>query len=457
MGRDLNTTEVKSLEEKRELLARALRRKMAEGADIAAARITSGAPDPGALDPGARGSGGGAPDLNAEAALADDIRVAAPLAQWPQEPRRILLTGATGFLGSHLLHGLLERTGAQIVCIVRAANHVEARRRVLDNLAEHRLDAGAHADRIEALTGDVTLPRLGQDQAAWDDLARRIDWIYHNAAMVNFAYPYKLLKSANVDSLREVLRLTIRDHVKPLHFVSSLGIFTSDDYEGRLVDEELILEPGSKFDCGYVQTKWVADKLACRARERGLPVAIYRLGLVTGDTVHGIGGADGLIIRMIKSCIQMGLAPDFEIHVETLPVDYAAQAISHLSRSPASLGKNFHLANSHTLPWHQLIDWIVLAGYRIRKVPYDAWKEELLRQTRLSTDNAMYPLVPLMRETMSQEQLFASARMARFSCRNTEAGLHGTGLSCPPLDLRLLATYMAHFVSTGMIQPPPAA
>jgi thioester reductase-like protein len=438
------TREPLTLEQKRELLARALRRKLAEPpADLA----------PPSREPAVMFE---TPDLEAEAMLDDSIRLATP-APPPSEPRRVLLTGATGFLGAHLLHGLLERTRAQIVCLARAGSPAEARRRILDNLAQHRLDTQHSADRIEAIVGDITLPRLGLDESSWQELGRSIDWIYHNAAVVNFAYPYKLLKAANVDSLREVLQLVLLDHVKPLHFISSLGIFTSDDYEGHVVDEDLVLHPSSSLDCGYVQSKWVADKLACHARERGLPVSIYRLGLVTGDTVHGIGGTDGLIFLMIKSCIQMELAPDFEIHVETLPVDFAAQAIAHLSLNPKLLGQTFHLANSHTLPWHQLIDWIALAGYRIRKVPYEAWKEELLRQAQSSSDNAMYPLVPLLKESVSQERVFAHSQMPRFSCRNAEAGLQGTSHACPPLDIKLLSTYLAHFVSSGAIQAPAFA
>ena len=148
------------------------------------------------------------------------------------------------------------------------------------------------------------------------------------------------------------------------------------------------------------------------------------------------------------------LCTDLDLHVEAVPVDYAASALVRISLVPASIGKTFHFANPHTLPWNQLIAWIGSVGYPIRKVSYEEWKIELLRDAKVSSANAMYPLVPLLQEPSSQERLFSSSGTPRFSCKNTEEGLSGTGIECPPLDAQLLATYFTNFVQNGFLPPP---
>ncbi|MBS0211190.1 MAG: thioester reductase domain-containing protein [Planctomycetes bacterium] len=429
-----------NLEQKRELLARMLRQKIA-----------------------ARGNAPAEPacatanlDLDAEARLDPSFTTEGLPRHWPAQPVRLLLTGATGFLGGYLLHELIERSQAKIVCLVRCASPIDGLQRILSNLTANQLSTQGVANRVEVIPGDASKPRLGLTEQQFHSLAGSVDWIYHNAAVVNFAYPYHMLRDANVGSLAEVLKLATLVKLKPLHLVSSLGIFSSIDYRDQIVEEDAELHIPSSLDCGYVQTKWVSDKLAVRARKAGLPVAIYRLGLVTGDTKNGIGATDGLIFRMVKGCIQLGLAPDLDIHVEALPVDYAGLAIAHLSLESDALGKNFHLANSYTLPWNTLVDYIRAVGYQVRTVSYDEWKQAMIDDAKQSSDNAMYTLLPVMQEPSSQERLFSTANTPRFSCVNTERGLSDIGLSCPPMDAELLGIYFHQFISSGYLQPPPS-
>jgi len=123
-----------------------------------------------------------------------------------RDARRILLTGATGFLGAHLLRTLIDETEATVHCLVRpsAGDGLE---RVRRNLAAYRLWSDSDSARVRVVRGDLRRPRLGLDAREFRELADEIDAIVHAAADVNWVHGYESLRDANVLGTRELLRL----------------------------------------------------------------------------------------------------------------------------------------------------------------------------------------------------------------------------------------------------------
>ena len=217
-------------------------------------------------------------DLYAEAVLEKTIRPNTCIKPVPV-PKHIFLTGATGFIGAFLLHELLQQTPeASIYCLVRSSDAESGKHRIRTNLERYLLWNEKFNSRIIAVVGDLAQPRLGLSEQQFTDLASAIDVIYHNGALVNLIYPYAALREANVLGTQEVLRLASLIKVKPVHFISTLDVFQSSVYS----EMNAILEPDELTHCeglsdGYDQTKWVAEKLVMTARDRGLPICIYRL------------------------------------------------------------------------------------------------------------------------------------------------------------------------------------
>ncbi len=224
-------------------------------------------------------------DWDAEIALDPAIRVTSDLKPPEREPSRILLTGATGFLGAFLLRELLKRTGAEVYCLVRARSPEEARKKILRNLEQYELRGARSSQRIVPVCGDLAQPMLGLAAEEYQKLAAAVDAIYHNGAYVNFVYPYAVLKPVNVTGTVEVLRLAARAKVKPVHFVSTISVFDSPEYGpiGRIAENQP-LEIVAGLQGGYAQSKCVAEKivrmaaarssrrdLSARAGYRGLP------------------------------------------------------------------------------------------------------------------------------------------------------------------------------------------
>ena len=402
-------------------------------------------------------------DLQAEAVLPSEIfpnTTSIDVAQI-SEPQHIFLTGATGFLGAFLVDELLRETQAQIYCLVRASNEREGLQKLQANLEKHSLWNPNLSSRIIPIPGDLEQPLLGISPEKFAQLALEIDTIYHSGAQVNFVKPYSVIKAANVLGTQEVLRLACQEKVKPVHYMSTSGILVNSRElnSQKVIYEDDDIDVNARYlDMGYLESKWVAEKLVWIAQSRGLPVNVFRLGFVMGHSQTGSNNTEDLSSRMIKGCIQMGSFPELlDKKEQFLPVDFASRAIVHLSRKIESFGKAFHIVPTQPIPFVELFELIRDYGYSLKKLPYKEWQKELIYQTRYSQENALSPLVPLFSEEVDQNQVDASEvadKTPTFDCQNMLDGLAGTDIVCPPTDAKLLETYLSYFIRSGFLPRP---
>ncbi|MFN6536294.1 MAG: thioester reductase domain-containing protein [Nostoc sp. EkiNYC01] len=394
-------------------------------------------------------------DLSAEAVLDPTIHPGAASNPPVGEPKNIFLTGGTGFLGAFVIRELLQETNADIYCLVRADNAEAGKTKLQNNLQQYAIWQEEFNSRIIPVVGDLSLPLLGLGLEQFQVLAAKIDSIYHSGALLNYVYPYSALKAANVLGTQEVLRLACQVKVKPVHYVSSVAVFESPAYAGQVVKEQDEFSHWEGIYLGYSQTKWVAEKLVKIARDRGLPVTIYRPPLISGDSKTGICNTHDFINLMAKGCLQMGSFPDVEYMLDMSPVDYVSKAIVYLSRQKESIGKAFHLQHPQPAPLKILVDWIRSFGYSVEMIPYEKWQSELVNNVS-SVDNPLYTLRPFLLERWSDEQLtipdlYLQARRPHISCQDTLHALAGSSIVCPTIDSQLFMTYTAYLIQTGFL------
>ncbi|MGW1892243.1 amino acid adenylation domain-containing protein [Streptomyces sp. NPDC002004] len=386
------------------------------------------------------------PALLTDAELDPDIRPGVGRAL-PAAPRRVLLTGATGFVGTHLLARLLADTEAEIVCTVRAPGVPEAAARVRAALRHHgiTLDARASA-RLTALPADLARPGLGLLRETLSDLAASCDAIFHNAATVSIMRDYATLRAANTESTRQLLRLAAVN-TTPLHYVSTLSVAPPASHSAEV--PEAFLHAHESLGYGYQQSKWASERLLEQAAERGLPVTVHRLGRVLGPAATGFVNERDFLWNVLRAGIPEGIVPElFEDEIWT-PVDFVARALVHLClHRPLTAGGL--VFNHATLPRVRLADvygWVREYGYPVRTLPLARWREQLPR----SADAA----ATMLAFFDSVDQAAATdLRLGHVRADHVRAGLGGSGIACPPVDRDLFFRYLDHCVTAGLLPAP---
>jgi len=368
----------------------------------------------------------------------DDVAVAHP----PRTgaPQRVLLTGATGFLGAHLLAELLDRTGAQVHCLVRAESPEVAAARLRANLRRAGLDVPPERlARVVPVVGDLSKPLLGLGEREFDGLAESVDAIYHNGAVMNFVLTYRWMMPPHVGSTVDVLRLATRYATKPLHLTSTLGVYLGTAYDGRLVTETDPAEDPTGLDTGYLTTKWVADTMAVRARERGVPVSVHRIAAIVGDVRTGTAKAESYLSRLIAACAHTRAVPRTADVIDMVPVDRVAGAIAGISTRPDGVGRDFHYYRADGLGYAELGEVLTAKGYPTRLLEYADWRAVMLE----NPDTAFGPLAYDLTTTHRPHP--------RFDCSATWAAAARCGVSFPPADADMIARHIDYLASAGAL------
>jgi len=349
----------------------------------------------------------------------------------------VFLTGATGFVGAFLLDELLRRGAREVVCLVRAEGAGAGRERLRRHLARYRLLDGDLDPRITVLAGDLSRPLLGLSSEAFRELARRVHVVYHAGAWVHFAHPYSRLRPANVDGTREVLRLASVERVKPLHHLSTFGVFDSPELGGVVTEDDPLPEPRS-LRGGYNQSKWVAEKLVLEGRRRGLPASVYRFGTVAGHRQTGAGDTENLFSQALRSYVELEVAPLWDGVLELLPVDYLVGCIAHLSHRHATDAKTYHLVNPHPLRFADLIAHLGSRGHRVRQVPLDEWRASALKEAGRA---ALWTALEGGGGEPSRDLVLDG--------ENSRRGLLGAKLGSPHVSRDVLDRYLSFILAPG--------
>lgn len=278
---------------------------------------------------------------------------------------KVLLTGATGFIGGELLLRLLRRDDRRIACLVRAASPADADRRGQETLAAlfGRAVPARLAARVEWVAADVERPRLGLDDAAWAALAGQVEEAYHCAASTRFDLPLDEAYRINVQGAQEVYALCEaacaargREGFKRLHHVSTA--YVSGDTPGE-VDAAFLPGDDHPFRNTYERTKAAAERFL-RARMDRVPITVYRPSIVVGDSRTGKTTSWNVVYFPMRLAA-WGRLPFVSTGgrslLDVVPVDFVVDAILALGARDDSCGETYHLtAGEDALTVQDVID-----------------------------------------------------------------------------------------------------
>ena len=187
---------------------------------------------------------------------------------------------------------------------------------------------------------------------------------------------------------------------------------------------------------GYGQTKWVCEQLVQTARQRGIPVTMYRPGNITGHSVNGGSKTGDLLYTIVLICLRLGAAPRRDVEFDVTPVDYVAKALLELSLQPESAGRDFHLTNPISMQTRELTEWMEQSGLGVDVVPYHIWLDRLLEWGQQMGSDDMRILTDILGPRAFAED-DAQAVHPRYDTQRTQAGLKSSNITCPSPDTRL--------------------
>lgn len=387
--------------------------------------------------------------LKNEVWLAEDITAQKFFEGKTEKVENVLLTGATGFLGAFLLHDLINKTDYTVYTFVKAENAERGLQRVINNLEKYSLWEDAFTERIRIVTGDLSKTLLGMEKTTYDELTKVIDEIYHGGAITNFLEPYQKIRDVNVFGTQEMLRFATSFKLKKIHYISTHYVFSNLSHEnGFVAYEDTFPTSEEVLVLGYQQSKWVGENIMAIAKSRGVPVSVYRVGRISGSTVTGACQTKDIMWLMIKCCVEAGVLFEENVKIEFIPVDYVSQSIVTLSLREDSFNKNFHIVSKELNDLGQVYDWMTKYGFKVERMPYVKWKEELVdraaKSTGLLTTKAMLPFIP---EDMSEWDV-----EIMYDSTNVKNGMKENSMTEVIVTEEVFMKYLDYFVQTKFFE-----
>ncbi len=237
----------------------------------------------------------------------------------PTAFKQVFITGATGFIGRFILRDLLtQHKEVQVHCLVRATDATHGKERLQAALELAEIWEDQFADRIHPVVGDMGQPQFGLTPIDFDQLSEQMDAVYHFAADLTLASPYRTIRKVNTLSMQNIFELCFAKRMKHLFYASTLGIFPQyfSQFGGEYMDKSIshqaqpdLEEMKRKFPLGFVGYPWsklVVEQSLFFAKSAGLPIAIFRLPVTGMAAETGYTQINDVKVRIALSALSIG-------------------------------------------------------------------------------------------------------------------------------------------------------
>lgn len=271
------------------------------------------------------------------------------------ENKAILLTGAAGFLGIHLLKKLvLSKNYNKIFAIVRNIEKVKIQ-------AKNYQLGQEWIKKVTFIESDL----LNLEDKDFPE----VEFIVHGAAQIHCLKTLKQLWKNNVETTDKIAKIYQNNKV---FFISTLSVFVSSNKKG--IHKPISLEVSEEYLLygGYAQSKYIGEKIMEKYNQN-----IIRLGLITGASDKGIFPND-FFVNFVQLNNDLGVYPEEfeEAFVDMTPVDYCADLIINSLLNKDSKIK--HIANKEPTKLTSFIKVLDL-----KKIPKNVWLDKVKMKTSL--------------------------------------------------------------------------
>lgn len=282
----------------------------------------------------------------------------------------ILLTGATGFLGVHLLHELVLTTKNLIVCLIRNPERLKTQWKYMFG------NEPFPADRVSYICGDLSLDSFNLTDQDYQNLKTHVRCVYHAAADVRHFGVWEESYKTNTIGTQNIIRFCMESGAQ-LHHISTMSVngyiltTMEPDHEEQFDENNLYI--GQHYrDNIYVHSKYLAEKSVIDAIHKGLKANIYRVGNLLwrySDGKFQRNRRSHDFYMLTQAFLKLGCYPEVlgELRVNFTPVDECAKAICLLSAD--ELGHVWHMMNPNDMALSEYLN--TLAGNAWRVLPMD--------------------------------------------------------------------------------------
>lgn len=368
-----------------------------------------------------------------------------------QSVGNVLLTGATGFLGVHVLHALLEGSDATVHCVVRSSASFNASSRLRTLLFYYFGDTYENlwGKRIFVDEGDLT------DPAVLDAVgADSIDTVINCAASVKHFAPGDEIERANVHTVRNIVDWCTANGRRLVH-VSTVSVAGEGDLPeaASMVMTEQMLDMGQNLSNQYVKSKYDAETVILSAvEEKGLNAKIIRVGNISPRASDGEFQANfqsNAFMGRLRAYLALGCVPYDHLGsgCEFTPVDQLAESLLELATTPEE-NIVFHPLNNHHVPLGDVIDAMSdVLGVKIENVENDEFSR------RLGEAMTEEKIVTMLQPLVAYQS--ADGNSAYIGCDNafTTGILYRLGFRWSPTSTDYIRNFITAIAGLGYFDP----
>ena len=319
-------------------------------------------------------------------------------AQQKTDVGNILLAGATGYLGIHILADFLDNDNGIAYCLVRGKDKTDGTKRLQDLLSFYFGDKYADMNRIEVVCADLQKDKFGLADNEYNDLLSKVDTVINCAASVKHYGSYKYFYEANVETTKRLIDFCKEADAKLIHTstLSVSGNTFGDAFDGYISETEKHFYESSLYieqplENVYGRSKFEAEKAVLDAIVDGLQANIMRMGNLTNRISDGQfqkNHESNAFLQRVKGVLELGLFPEYLIkdtnYSEFTPIDEAANAVMVIARHFSTEQTVFHINSIKVVYFDKLVEIINQLGYDLKLVNGTVFTEAL-RQTAKQT------------------------------------------------------------------------
>lgn len=301
-----------------------------------------------------------------------------------EEPLRdlgnVMITGATGYMGAHLLAEFLKNEGGKAYCMIRKGKFDTAQER-LENIMFYYFGTDLEdefAARVEVLNGDVTDYKYFEP---FESLP--VNTVFNCAANVKHFSNGTDIEDINVGGAVNCIRLCEKTGARLIHFSTVSVSGTTDDMAklSRTELDEQSLYFGQTLDNKYTSSKLMGERKVLEAAAAGLDAKVIRVGTLAARESDGefqINFLTNNFMGRLRSYSLLGYFPYAMIENQVCmgPIDRSCEAFLKLAKTPQACCV-FNAVNNHTLPLGDIIRQMNQNGNHIDFVEYDVFAEAL--------------------------------------------------------------------------------